>query len=94
VKPAPQSYEEEPWRQQEGETVFAPFELDSQMIGPPEHTWMIDFRVADLEAIVGQLCAAGEDVEVDPERCPNGHFASLRDPQGNGIQLWQPMPPP
>ena len=35
--------------------------------------------------------AAGEAVEVDSQRYPNGRFASLRDPEGNGIQLWQPM---
>jgi glyoxylase I family protein len=94
VNTAPEGYEEEgPWRQEEGETVFAPFELNSEMIGPPEHTWMINFRVADLEAMVEQLRAAGERVEVDPERYPYGRFAELRDPEGNGIQLWQPMEP-
>ena len=45
MKAVPESYEEEPWRQHEGSTVFAPFPLDSEMIGPPEHTWMINFRV-------------------------------------------------
>ncbi len=63
------------------------------MIGPPEHTWMINFRVNDLDAIVLQLRNAGETVEVHPERYPNGRFAELRDPEGNGIQLWQPMEP-
>ena len=72
-------------------TVFAPFQQDSEMIGPPEHTWMINFRVDDLDAIVEQLRSAGETVDVDPERYPNGRFAEVRDPEGNGIQLWQPM---
>src|SRR5262245_50812565 len=94
VNTVPKSYGEEPWRQDAGYTAFAPFDLDSQMIGPPEHTWMINFRVADLDAIVEQLRAAGEQVEVDPERYPNGRFAALRDPEGNGIQLWQPMESP
>jgi glyoxylase I family protein len=93
VTTVPESYGDEPWRQQEGVTAFAPFDLDSEMIGPPEHTRMINFRVADLDAIVEQLRAAGEEVEVDPERYPNGRFAELRDPEGNGIQLWQPMEP-
>ncbi len=90
VKPAPQSYEEEPWMQEEGATAFAPFEQDSRMIGPAEKTWMINFRVADLDAIVAQLREAGEEVTVDPESYPNGSFAELRDPEGNGIQLWEP----
>jgi glyoxylase I family protein len=93
VVPVPASYEEEVWRQEAGETVFAPFPQDSEMIGPPEHTWKINFRVHDLDAIVEQLRAEGETVEVDPERYPNGRFAELRDPEGNGIQLWQRMDP-
>ena len=93
IGPVPESYGGEVWRQEEGETVLAPFPIDSEMIGPPEHTWMLNFRVDDLDAIVEQLRAAGEEVEVDPERYPNGRFAELRDPEGNGIQLWQPMEP-
>jgi glyoxylase I family protein len=93
VDPVPQSYEQEPWRQEAGMTAFAPFDQDSEMIGPPEKTWMINFRVDDLDKIVDQLRSAGETVDVDPERYPNGRFAELRDPEGNGIQLWQPMSP-
>jgi glyoxylase I family protein len=94
VKPVPSTYGEEPWRQEEeGVTVFAPFPQDSDMIGPPEHSWMINFRVDDLDAVVEQLRGAGETVDVDPERYPNGRFAEVRDPEGNGVQLWQPMGP-
>lgn len=91
IEPVPEDYGGEVWRQEEGETVFAPFPIDSEMIGAAEHTWMLNFRVADLDAMVEQLRVAGEQVEVDPTRYPNGRFAELRDPEGNGIQLWQPM---
>jgi hypothetical protein len=47
----------------EGETAFAPSPQDSKMIGPPEQTWMINFRVYDLDAIVTQLRDAGETVD-------------------------------
>ena len=93
VTPVPTSYGGEPWRQEAGVTVFAPLPQDSDMIGPPEHTWMVNFRVDDLEAVVEQLRSAGESVDVDPERYPNGRFAEVRDPEGNRIQLWQPMGP-
>ncbi len=93
IEPVPTTYEGTVWRQQEGETVFAPFPQDSEMIGPPEHTWMINFRVADLDAIVDQLRRAGETVDIDPERYPIGRFAQLSDPEGNRIQLWQPQSP-
>jgi glyoxylase I family protein len=38
-----------------------------------------------------QLRDAGIVVEVDPQEYPNGRFARLRDPEGNPIELWQPM---
>jgi predicted enzyme related to lactoylglutathione lyase len=93
ITTVPETYEGEVWRQEAGETVFAPFPQDSEMIGPPERTWMLNFRVADLDRIVVQLQGAGETVEVDPESYPNGRFATLRDPEGNGIQLWEPLEP-
>ena len=40
--------------------------------------------------MVAQLRAGGIEVEVDPKAYPNGRFASLRDPENNPIQLWQP----
>jgi glyoxylase I family protein len=86
----PRAEGDETWRQQAGETAFAPFPLDSEMIGPPEHTWMINFRVDDLDAMVDQLRHAGETVTVDPEHYSYGRFAELRDPEGNRVHLWQP----
>ena len=83
------------WVQEAGETVLAPFgpeHRDSPHLGPTG--WGLNFRVADLDAMVAQLRASGVAVEVDPERYPNGRFAQLHDPDGNAVQLWQPMPPP
>lgn len=93
VSQIPTSYQEEPWHQQAGSTAFAPFAQDSSYFGRPEQTWMLNFRVNDLQAMVAQLQAAGIEVEVDPETYPNGTFARLADPEGNPIQLWQPETP-
>ena len=90
IAPVPTSYGGEVWRQQEGPTVFSPFEQGSEMIGPPEKTWMINFRVDDLDAMVEQLRTSGITVDVDATTYPNGRFATLQDPDGNAIQLWQP----
>lgn len=60
-------------------------------MAPPDHAWIMTFRVRDLDAMVAQLRAAGVSVEVDPERYPNGRFANLTDPEANPIQLWQVM---
>jgi catechol 2,3-dioxygenase-like lactoylglutathione lyase family enzyme len=89
----PTSYGQEPWRQEAGPTVFAPFKKDTTYFGKPEQSWMVDFRVADLEAMVAQLRAAGITVE-NPQSYPNGEFARLHDPDGNPIELWEPKQPP
>lgn len=90
VDPAPQTYDLSSWWQQPGPTVFAAMPADSGHFGSPPHSWSVNFRVTDLEAMVQQLRSADITVEVDPEEYPNGRFASLHDPEGNPIQLWQP----
>jgi len=92
ITPPPPSYEDPDWWQEEGPTVFAPFEESSQHLGRPEQQWSVNFRVRDLDAMVSQLRRAGIEVEVDPETYPNGRFASLADPEGNPVQLWEPRP--
>lgn len=90
VTQVPSTYEQMPWAQEAGPTVFAPFREDTTYFGAPEQVWMINFRVRNLDALVAQLRAAGIEVEVDPEAYPNGRFARLNDPEGNPIQLWEP----
>lgn len=87
---APSSYEVSSWWQQAGPTVFAAMPADSEHFGGSTHTWSINFRVTDLDAMVKQLREAGIGVDVDPETYPNGRFATLRDPENNVVQLWQP----
>ncbi len=92
VSPVPTSYEQQPWHQAQGPTVFAPFEADTTYFGDPQQGWMVNFRVADLEAMVAQLRAAGITVG-DTQSYPNGSFARLHDPEGNPIELWEPKGP-
>jgi len=92
VSLVPTSYEQEPWQQETGPTVFAPFGKNTTYFGDTEQAWMINFRVADLEAMAAQLRAAGIHVG-EIESHPNGHFARLHDPEGNPIELWEPKIP-
>lgn len=91
INPCPTSYDEPVWHQQSGETVLAPFAEDTDYFGDVKQQWMINFRVIDINAMVSQLQNANIAVEVDSTQYPNGHFARLRDPEGNPIQLWQPV---
>jgi len=86
----PDNYDDPPWQQQAGPTAFAPFPEDTNYFGDPSKQWMINFRVANLDAMVAQLKAAGVPVEIDPVPYPNGRFARVHDPEGNPIELWEP----
>jgi glyoxylase I family protein len=88
----PTSRGQQPWYQDAGPTAFAPFKKDTSYFGKPEQTWMLNFRVADLKAMIAQLRAAGIAVD-DPQSYPNGDFARLHDPEGNPIELWEPKKP-
>ena len=85
----PTNYGDLPWWQEAGATVFAPFPEQTPYFGDSKLTWMINFRVRDLDAMVAQLRAAGINVEIEGDN-PNGRFARLNDPEGNPIQLWEP----
>jgi predicted enzyme related to lactoylglutathione lyase len=82
-----------PWSQAPGPTVFEPFAADTAYFGNPEKSFMLNFRVADLDAMLRQLDAAGIAYARDPETYPYGRFARLTDPEGTPIELWEPRDP-
>jgi len=73
-----------------GVTIWRIAARDSDWFSPSESTFMINYRVDDLEALVGQLTAAGIDLLRGPEYHENGVFAWIMDPEGNKIELWEP----
>lgn len=90
VARVPSNYEDSPWQQEAGPTVFAPFEDSTEYFGNSQKQWMVNFRVRSLDAIVTQLRAAGIRVDIDTQNYPNGRFARLYDPEGNPVELWEP----
>ncbi|MEM6826972.1 MAG: VOC family protein [Pseudomonadota bacterium] len=93
INPVPTSYDDTPWVQEEGPTIFSPMPDVEEGMLPKGKSWMLNLRVADIEAFVAQLMADGVSVELDPQTYPNGRFAALADPEGNPIQLWEPKLP-
>ena len=74
-----------------GMTVFAHFPQNTGYFGEGGQTAMVNFRVDDLDALLTQL---GKDaVRIDPKRedYPYGRFAWIWDPEGNRVELWQPV---
>ncbi|MGH9410655.1 MAG: VOC family protein [Vicinamibacterales bacterium] len=80
------------WKQQAGPTSFTAFPENTRYFGDATKQWMINFRVADLDRMAAQLESAGIKVTLDPTSYPNvGRFARIHDPEGNPIELWQPL---
>lgn len=93
VSPAPTDMTTPPWTSTEGVVVFAPFAADTDYF-PANQQVMINFRVGDMDAMLGQLRAAGIDIRNEQTMDGIGRFAHISDPEGNAIELWEPAPAP
>lgn len=79
-----------PWQQQAGPTIFAAFDASSDYFGARTQQVMLNFRVADLDAMLEQLRTRGADVDAHVESMDGvGRFGWVTDPDGNRIELWQ-----
>lgn len=75
-----------------GLTVWHVADADSQWFSPSDSSFMINYRIDDLDGLLAQLRADGVAVVGGPEAHENGRFAWIMDPEGNKVELWQPMP--
>jgi len=75
-----------------GSTTWAVFDRDTEYFGRPEQAFMVNFRVADLDALLAQLRSAGVEVIDALEESELGRFAWAVDPEGTRFELWEPPP--
>ena len=73
--------------------MIEPFDFGSEEFGGQDKTCSLNFRVAQVDKVVAQLIGAEIGVAVDDVTYPNCRSAKLKDPEGNLIELWQPMGP-
>jgi len=80
-----------PWEQEAGPTLIMPFAHDTKT-WPEAKQWMINFRVSDLDELLGKLRKADIAVQTDPawNTPETGRFARINDPEGNIVELWEP----
>lgn len=74
-----------------GMTVFAHFPADTKYFGDGPQQSMLNFRVDDLDGLLAQLREAGVRIDPLPEDESYGRFAWIWDPEGNRVELWQPL---
>lgn len=73
-----------------GSTIWAIFDSDTDYFGRPDQAFMVNFRVADLDAMLTQLRAAGVEVVGEPQESEQGRFGWAVDPEGTRFELWEP----
>ena len=73
-----------------GMTLWSPFKQDTTYMAPSTASFMINFRVADLDALLAALREEGCNVVGDPQVSEQGKFGWVLDPEGNKIELWEP----
>jgi len=77
-----------------GYQIWTAFPTDTTDFGDLRQPCMLNFRVADLEALLAQLRADGVTVEDRLERTDEGDFGWCLDGEGNRLELWQPPDAP
>lgn len=73
-------------------TLWSPFPADTDYFAPSEKPFMINFRVANLDALLAQLRRDGVKVDDRTDKSEFGYFGWAMDPEGNRIELWEPPP--
>jgi len=72
-------------------TVWSPFSEETKYFEPSSKPFMFNFVVDDLDAMLKQAAAGGAVVDEKIMEEENGRFGWILDPEGNRIELWQPM---
>jgi len=70
-------------------TVFS-ISQSKETLPPERHECVVNYRVRDLPAFLAQLKAEGIVIEMT-EDFDYGRFARIKDPEGNRIELYQPL---
>ena len=73
-----------------GSTTWSIFPADTGYFGAASQNSMINFRVADVDAMLAQLRAAGVEVVDEVHDSEYGRFGWAVDGEGNRFELWQP----
>jgi len=85
-----------PWRRDDTGasacTVWSPFKASTEYFAPSEKSYMVNFRVDDLDGTLTALRAEGCRVLDRYEHTEQGKFGYVLDPEGGLIELWEAAP--
>ncbi|MCA1854696.1 VOC family protein [Massilia oculi] len=75
-----------------GMTVWSIGQAGNEHFAPGKASFMINYRVADLAALLQALREEGCQVLDKSEDSEFGKFGWVIDPEGNKVELWEPPP--
>lgn len=75
-----------------GTTAWCIGKADGEGYGPAKAPFMINYRVADLAALLQALRDESCQVLEKTEESEYGKFGWVIDPEGNKVELWEPPP--
>ena len=83
------------WRQatdanKKGYTQWSPFKESTTYFQPSEKQFMINYRVENLEWLVGELKKEGVTITDSIVSVEYGKFVHIMDIEDNKIELWEP----
>jgi predicted enzyme related to lactoylglutathione lyase len=73
-----------------GTTAWLIGPADGKHFAPSKSTFMVNYRVDDLAALLSALREEGCNVLDKTEDSEYGKFGWVMDPEGNKVELWQP----
>ena len=82
------------WRDEDGNkcsTQWSPFKEDTKYFAPSEKQFMMNFRVENLTELLAALKEEGVTIVGEVEEYEYGKFGWILDPEGNKIELWEPI---
>jgi len=82
------------WKDKAGNdcsTQWSPFKEDTTYFAPSKKEFMMNFRVENLTELLKILKEEGVTVIDKIEEYEYGKFGWIIDPEGNKIELWEPI---
>ena len=70
---------------------WSPFEKKTKYFEPSQKEFMINYRVDNLELLVAELKKSDVIICDEIEEFEYGKFIHIMDPEGNKIELWEPV---
>lgn len=72
-------------------TAWSPFKQDTKYFDPSPKPFMFNYRVENLVELINVLKEEGVQVVGEIEEFSYGKFGWIMDPDGNKIELWEPV---